>query len=94
MLQAVSLHDELDFLTRLNGPIVFTCDNPSIPVDDSNLVVKAAKALREKFRVTGSCEIHLTKRIPVQAGLGGGSSNAAVTLLGLTRLWNLTVSLA
>ena len=94
VLQSVSLHDTLSFLATLNGPIVFTCDSPSIPVDDSNLVVKAAKALREKCRVSGSCEVHLSKQIPVQAGLGGGSSNAAITLLALTRLWNLTLNSA
>lgn len=89
VLQAVSLHDTLNFVTTSAGPIAFTCDDPSIPVDDSNLVVKAAKSLRERFRVMSSCKIHLTKRIPVQAGLGGGSSNAAITLLALTRLWEL-----
>ena len=89
VLQTVSLHDRLSFLVTLSGPIVFTCDNPSIPVDDSNLVIKAATALRKRFGVTSSCEIHLTKHIPVTAGLGGGSSNAALTLLALTRLWNL-----
>jgi 4-diphosphocytidyl-2-C-methyl-D-erythritol kinase len=89
VLQAVSLRDTLNFVTTSAGPIAFTCDDPSIPIDDSNLVVKAAKSLRERFRVMSSCKIHLTKRIPVQAGLGGGSSNAAITLLALTRLWEL-----
>jgi 4-diphosphocytidyl-2-C-methyl-D-erythritol kinase len=89
VLQTVSLHDRLNLIKTSGAKIVFSCDDPSIPVDDRNLVVKAAEALREKFRVTSSCEIHLVKRIPVQAGLGGGSSNAAVTLLGLTRLWSL-----
>ena len=89
VLQAVSLHDTLNFVTTSAGPIAFTCDDASIPVDDSNLVVKAAKSLQERFRVTSSCKIHLTKRIPVRAGLGGGSSNAAITLLALTRLWEL-----
>ena len=89
VLQAVSLHDTLNFVTTSDGPITFTCDDALIPVDDSNLVVKAAKSLRERFRVMSSCKIHLTKRIPVQAGLGGGSSNAAITLLALTRLWDL-----
>ncbi|HET6669053.1 MAG TPA: 4-(cytidine 5'-diphospho)-2-C-methyl-D-erythritol kinase [Pyrinomonadaceae bacterium] len=89
VLQAVSLHDSLDFVKTLGGPIAFTCDDATIPVDDSNLVVRAAKALRERFQVESSCRIHLWKRIPVQAGLGGGSSNAAITLLALRRLWQL-----
>lgn len=89
VLQTVSLHDQLDFVTTTDGKLVFTCDDPSIPVDDRNLVVKAAEALRERFQASSSCEIHLAKRIPAEAGLGGGSSNAAVTLLALTRLWQL-----
>ncbi|MDQ3473117.1 MAG: 4-(cytidine 5'-diphospho)-2-C-methyl-D-erythritol kinase [Acidobacteriota bacterium] len=91
VLQTVSLHDLLIVRTS-DGKISFTCDDPSMPVDDSNLVVKAATALQETFRVKSSCEIHLAKRIPIQAGLGGGSSNAAVTLLALTRVWNLTAT--
>jgi len=92
VLQTVSLYDRLNLAKTSGGKIVFTCDDPAIPVDDTNLVVKAAAALRDKFRVTSSCEIHLAKRIPGQAGLGGGSSNAAVTLLTLTRLWNLSAT--
>lgn len=83
ILQTVSLCDELSFDLRDDGEIHLTCDDPDIPVDDSNLVVKAAKALREDRGVN----IHLTKRIPAKGGLGGGSSNAAVTLLALNLLW-------
>lgn len=89
VLQTVSLHDRLSLVKTSGGKIVFSCDDPAIPVDGSNLVVMAAEAIREKFRVASSCEIHLAKRLPVQAGLGGGSSNAAATLRALTRLWNL-----
>ena len=89
VLQAVSLHDTLNFAKTSSGSIAFTCDDATIPLDANNLVVKAAEALRERFQVPSSCEIHLAKRIPVQAGLGGGSSNAAMTLLALTRLWQL-----
>ena len=93
VLQTVSLHDTLEFVSTSGGPIVFSCDDSEIPVDDNNLVVKAAAALRNRFRVTTSCEIQLTKRIPVKAGLGGGSSNAAVTLLALKRLWSLPATI-
>ena len=92
VLQAVSLHDTLNFVKTASGSTAFTCDDPTIPIDASNLVVKAAEALRERFQVASSCEISLAKRIPVQAGLGGGSSNAAMTLLALTRLWQLPAS--
>lgn len=82
MLQTVSLCDELTFELRDDDQICLTCDDPEIPVDDSNLIVKAAKALNG-----GGVDISLAKRIPAKAGLGGASSNAAITLLALNYLW-------
>jgi 4-diphosphocytidyl-2-C-methyl-D-erythritol kinase len=85
ILQSVSLCDELVFELRDDDRVLLTCDDPSIPVDDTNLIVKAAHALAAKRGV----DIRLTKKIPAKAGLGGGSSNAAVALLALNRLWRL-----
>jgi 4-diphosphocytidyl-2-C-methyl-D-erythritol kinase len=85
MLQSISLCDELTFELREDSRISLTCDDPEIPVDDSNLIVKAARALQKNDGVS----IALTKKIPAKGGLGGGSSNAAVTLLALNQLWNL-----
>ena len=84
MLQSISLCDELTFELRDDGQISLTCDDPDIPVDDSNLIVKAARALQ---RPGQGVSVHLDKRIPTKAGLGGASSNAAVTLLALNQLW-------
>ena len=61
----------------------FTCDDPSLPTDGGNLIVKAAEALAKASGVTLPYHIHLEKHIPHGAGLGGGSSNAATTLLAL-----------
>ena len=83
LLQSISLCDELTFELRDDREISLTCDDPQIPVDDSNLVMKAARALH-----AGGVNISLTKRIPTQGGLGGGSSNAAVALLALNHLWD------
>lgn len=83
MMQSVSLCDELTFEVREDNEISLTCDDPSIPTDDSNLVVRAARALSDRH----GANIHLSKKIPAKGGLGGGSSNAAVTLLALNRLW-------
>lgn len=69
---------------REDQEISLSCDDPTIPTDDSNLVIRAARALQEKDR---GVNISLTKRIPAKGGLGGGSSNAAVTLLALNELW-------
>lgn len=83
-LQSISLCDELTFEPREGRGISLICDDASIPVDDSNLIVKAAQALQTNDR---GINITLTKRIPSKGGLGGGSSNAAVTLLALNHLW-------
>ena len=85
MLQTVSLCDELIFALRDDGEILLECDDPSIPVDESNLIVKAARALSK----TRGADIKLCKKIPAKGGLGGGSSNAAITLLALNALWRL-----
>ena len=85
MLQTVSLCDEITFELRDDAEIRLTCDDPSIPVDDSNLIVKAARALSPRL----GAGITLVKKIPVKGGLGGGSSNAAITLMALNALWRL-----
>ncbi len=93
LLQTVSLRDELHFAEGPTADIVLSCSDPQIPLGDDNLIVRAAKSLRDRFDVKAGALIHLEKRIPARGGLGGASSNAAVALLGLARLWNLPVSL-
>lgn len=85
MLQSVSLCDEIVFEPRSDSTITLRCDDPSIPVDETNLIVRAARALSTRH----GADIKLVKKIPAKGGLGGGSSNAAVTLLALNRLWRL-----
>ncbi|MBV9956775.1 MAG: 4-(cytidine 5'-diphospho)-2-C-methyl-D-erythritol kinase [Acidobacteria bacterium] len=89
IFQTVTLSDRLTFTPSDDSDITFDCDAPDVPHDESNLVVRAARALRERYRVTRGAAISLEKRIPSAAGLGGGSSDAAVALLGLARLWRL-----
>jgi 4-diphosphocytidyl-2-C-methyl-D-erythritol kinase len=69
------------------GDIRFTCDDPSLPASDDNLVVRAAKLFRGRANITSGITIALEKKIPHGAGLGGGSSDAASTLLGLNELF-------
>ncbi len=91
IFQTVTLHDALEFSTRTDGSIILNCDAPDIPVDDGNLIVRAAQALRHRYRIKKGAAIRLEKRIPAAGGLGGGSSNAAVALLGLAQLWQLEI---
>jgi 4-diphosphocytidyl-2-C-methyl-D-erythritol kinase len=88
LFQTVDLHDDIVLRPRRNG-IVVRCDHPSVPTDGSNLAARAAEVLARHGRVAAGVEIVITKRIPVAGGMGGGSSNAAATLLGLDRLWGL-----
>jgi len=85
--QTVSLHDTLKF-TATDSRIEIVCGDSRVPCDETNLAFKAATMLRESVSHDGGVRIEIDKRIPVAAGLGGGSSNAAVTLLALIRLWN------
>jgi len=92
ILQAVSLHDTIGFQSTDDSKIALWCDDRSIPTDERNLVWRAAAALRERYSINQGVKIRLEKRIPVEAGLGGGSSDAAATLLALSQLWELRAS--
>lgn len=92
IFQTITLHDELTFVERTDGRVQLTCDEPSIPVDERNLIHRAAASLKERYGAREGASVHLAKRIPAEAGLGGGSSNAAVALFGLASLWNLEIN--
>ena len=86
ILQKVSLYDTLSFKLSSHQGITVTTDDPSIPTDSSNLAYRAADLLLKQQKITPGISIHIKKRIPAGAGLGGGSSNAAATLSGLNKL--------
>ena len=87
LMVAVDLYDTLEFIDDPSGAVTLVCDDPSLPVDGRNLVVKAALRLRAEANVDRGVKISLHKEIPAQAGLGGGSSDAAATLRALDLLW-------
>jgi 4-diphosphocytidyl-2-C-methyl-D-erythritol kinase len=89
IFQTVTLHDTLRFAARDDDKLHLTSDSPDIPTDESNLILRAAVALRHRRGIRAGASIHLEKVIPVEAGLGGGSSNAAITLIGLAHLWEI-----
>src|SRR4051812_11079009 len=87
LMHPVNVFDELTFARSARG-IQFTCSDPSLPTNAGNLVYRAAAAFLPRAGIKDGVRIHLTKRIPLAAGLGGGSGNAAVTLLGLNELFD------
>lgn len=92
LFQAVDLFDRL-FFERSDRDLI-TCTRPDIPCDASNLVHKALVLFRDRFSFHTPVHIHIEKNIPIQAGLGGGSSNAATTLWALNEWAGQPASLA
>ena len=88
IMQAVSLHDTVVFHKRNSG-ISLSCDAPDLPCDSGNLAFRAAELLQQECGVAEGVHIDLVKRIPMAAGLAGGSSDAAAVLRGLNQLWQL-----
>lgn len=90
LMQTVQVEDEITLaLTGAHSGVTLRCDEPSLKTDDSNLVSRAAVAVMAQSGRTGGLDITLAKRIPMGAGLGGGSSDAAATIMGLNQLFNL-----
>ncbi len=85
------LYDELRFERSPTG-IALTCSNPHLPLDGKNLVQRAATEWWKASGVSGGVQIHLEKHLPLAAGLGAGSANAATTLLGLNELFGNPLS--
>ena len=92
LLCPLSIFDTLDLAHREAGGLEFVCDDATLPVNDDNLVVRAAKLFCDSCGFEPRLRITLTKRIPHGAGLGGGSSDAATTLIGLNRLFETQFS--
>jgi len=85
IMQTISLHDELR-LQKINSGIVLQVANAKLPADDSNLAYKAAQLFLNETKVNCGVEIELLKNIPMEAGLAGGSADAAAVLRGLNKL--------
>ncbi len=88
VLHTLELHDTV-VLREAEAGIRVVCHHRGVPADEHNLVFRTAQLLREACGVDRGVEIEVRKRIPPASGLGGGSSDAAVTLLGLAQMWKL-----
>lgn len=87
LMVPISVFDKLGIAHKEEGDLEFACDDPTLPVDENNLVVRAARLFCESCGLEPRLRIALSKQIPHGAGLGGGSSDAATTLLGLNALF-------
>ncbi|MEW6101976.1 MAG: 4-(cytidine 5'-diphospho)-2-C-methyl-D-erythritol kinase [Candidatus Omnitrophota bacterium] len=91
IFERISLFDTISLEATPGKRIKINCKDPQVPKNSSNLCFRAAAILQERFGVKSGVEIAIIKRIPVGAGLGGGSSNAACVLAGLNKLWKLRI---
>ncbi len=90
LMQSIDLEDRLILRERDDGHLQLSCDQPGLPTDGTNLISRAALLLQQRLEgPTRGAEIQLEKRIPIGAGLAGGSSDAAAALVGLNQLWNM-----
>lgn len=93
VMQQIDLYDVITVEKCGNaGEIILTCNNPEIPVDSSNLACKAAKILFDNFSLDAGVKIHIDKRIPMAAGMAGGSTDGAAVLKGMNQIFELGLS--
>jgi 4-diphosphocytidyl-2-C-methyl-D-erythritol kinase len=93
LFQAIGFGDTLELTSIDSDADEFTCNMPGVPVDNSNLVLRAIQLMREKTGEQQSFRANLIKQVPAQAGLGGGSANAATAMWGVNELMGRPASL-
>ena len=89
LMVTVGLFDTVELREAASGDVSLACGHPDLSTGPDNLVCRAVDLVRRRFGVRTGVDVRLHKRIPMQAGLAGGSSDAAATLAGLNRLWRL-----
>ncbi|HOW35602.1 MAG TPA: 4-(cytidine 5'-diphospho)-2-C-methyl-D-erythritol kinase [Candidatus Omnitrophota bacterium] len=93
VFERINLCDDIKMTANTTGAIRIRSNNSELPTGPKNLIYRVAKLLQKEFSVFLGVDVAITKRIPIAAGLGGGSSNAATALLGLNKIWNLHLNI-
>ena len=91
VFEKINLQDKIEICSLPNGKIKILSDNSKIPLDKDSLIYRTADLFKNKFNISKGVEVKIFKKIPIAAGLGGGSSDAASILLGLTKLWKISL---
>lgn len=92
IMQTIDLYDIIKIKEINIDEININSNSSDIPLNENNIVYKAAKVLKDQFNIKNGVDIFIEKNIPVAAGMAGGSSNAAAVLVGLNKLWKLNLS--
>lgn len=93
IMTTIDLYDRIELEELKQNEIMVSLESKFVPSDERNLAYKAAYIFKQKYNIEAGVHIKIDKRIPVSAGLGGGSSNAAAVLRGLNKMWSLNVSI-
>ena len=92
VMQTVGIYDELTF-ERIESGIEIASDAAELPTDENNLIYKAAKLMKDKYHIREGLRIYLQKNIPIAAGMAGGSTDAAATMKGISRMFGLDIGI-
>ncbi|EHJ56711.1 4-(cytidine 5'-diphospho)-2-C-methyl-D-erythritol kinase [Streptococcus urinalis FB127-CNA-2] len=92
VMTSIDLNDYVTIETREDDQFIFESNDHRIPTNENNDVLKAAKLIQDKYGIKGGASIYLEKKIPVCAGLGGGSTDAAAAIRAFDQLWNLKMT--
>lgn len=92
IMQTIDLFDKIEIFSLENDTIIVESNSSDIPLDNNNIVYKAADLIKGHYNINKGVRIHIEKNIPIAAGMAGGSSNAAAVLVGLNQLWQLNLN--
>lgn len=93
VMQSIDIYDEIVLNSLDENKIIIECSDPNVPANEKNTCHKAALLIKNTFFINSGVHIYINKNIPSEAGLAGGSGNAAAVIMGINEMWNLNLSL-